>query len=69
MWSVQVNILLNNCKQNMMSLSLLAGRTVAICIYIKNNIYTYRPRQSAKTQINEPVQKQAGLKLHFKNDP
>ena len=28
MWSFQVNILLNNCKQNMMSLSLLAGRTV-----------------------------------------
>ena len=29
MWSVQVNNLLNNCKQNMMSLSLLAGRTVS----------------------------------------
>ena len=28
MRSVQVNVLLNNCKQNMMSLSLLAGRTV-----------------------------------------
>ena len=27
-WSVQVNVLLNNCKQNTMSLSLLAGRTV-----------------------------------------
>ena len=26
--SVQVNVLLNNCKQNKMSLSLLAGRTV-----------------------------------------
>ena len=27
-WNVQVNVSLNNCKQNMMSLSLLAGRTV-----------------------------------------
>ena len=27
-WSVQVNVLLNNCKQNTTSLSLLAGRTV-----------------------------------------
>ena len=27
-WSVQVNVLLNNCKQNITSLSLLVGRTV-----------------------------------------
>ena len=27
-WSVQVNVLLNNCKQNTTSLSLLAGRIV-----------------------------------------
>ena len=27
-WSVQVNVLLRNCKQNTTSLSLLAGRTV-----------------------------------------
>ena len=27
-WSVQVNVLLNNCKQSTMSLSLLAGRIV-----------------------------------------
>ena len=29
-WSVQVYNLLNNCKQNTTSLSLLAGRTVAL---------------------------------------
>ena len=29
-WNVQVNVLLNNCKQNMTSLSLLAGRTVLL---------------------------------------
>ena len=28
--NVQVNVLLNNCKQNMTSLSLLSGRTVSI---------------------------------------
>ena len=27
-WSVQVNVLLNNCKRNLTSLSLFAGRTV-----------------------------------------
>ena len=27
-WSVQVNVLLNNCKQNITSLSLLVGTTV-----------------------------------------
>ena len=27
-WSAQVNVLLNNCKQNMTQLSLLTGRTV-----------------------------------------
>ena len=31
--SVQVNVLLNNCKQNMTSLSLLAGRTV-LCLVL-----------------------------------
>ena len=30
----QVNVLLNNCKQNTTSLSLLAGRTVAIFVIL-----------------------------------
>ena len=29
-WSVKVNVLLNNCKQNTTSLSLLAGTTVGL---------------------------------------
>ena len=33
-WSVQVNVLLGNCRQGMMSLSLLVGTTV----YIYTNI-------------------------------
>ena len=33
-WSVQVNSLLNNCKQNMTSLSLLAGRTVLLLLLL-----------------------------------
>ena len=32
--SVQVNVLLNNCKQNIMSLSLLVGTTVVHVIRI-----------------------------------
>ena len=31
-WSVQVNVLLNNCKQNITSLSLLVGKTVLSAI-------------------------------------
>ena len=30
MWSIQVNVLLKNCKQNITPLSLMAGRTVDI---------------------------------------
>ena len=33
-WSAQVNVLLNNCKQNTTSLSLLAGRTISIILFI-----------------------------------
>ena len=34
MWSVKVNVLLNNCKQNITSLSLLVGTTVhVVCSY------------------------------------
>ena len=29
-WSVQINVLLNNCKQNTTSMSLLVGTTVII---------------------------------------
>ena len=32
-WCVQGNVLLNNCKQNMTSLSLLVGRTVTQAIF------------------------------------
>ena len=31
-WSVQVNVLLNNCKQNITSLSLLVGTTVIMIL-------------------------------------
>ena len=38
-WSVEVNVLLNNCKQNIMSLSLLVGTTVVDEFAIK----VYKP--------------------------
>ena len=45
--SVQVNILLNNCKQNITSLSLLVGTTVA---FFKNVCFVFaalRPKSTA----------------------
>ena len=40
-WSVQVNISLNNCKENMTSLSLLADRTIAhLSFLLRNCFYT-----------------------------
>ena len=36
-WCVQVNVLLNNCKQNITSLSLLAGTIVFLEKVTKNN--------------------------------
>ena len=36
-WSVQVNVLLNKCKQNTTSLSLLAGRTISGVSYLLMN--------------------------------
>ena len=42
MWSVQVNVLLSNCKQSIMSLSLLVGTTVDVKIvygWISINVY------------------------------
>ena len=33
-WSVQVNVLLNNCNQNTTSLSLFAGRTVGTIVRV-----------------------------------
>ena len=37
-WSVQVNVLLNNCKQNIMSLSLLVGTTVDVILALQKNV-------------------------------
>ena len=39
-WIVQVNVLLNNCKQNMTSLSLLTGTTV-VGKEFSNNVTVY----------------------------
>ena len=44
-WCVQVNVLLNNCKQDMTSLSLLAGRKVGlglICPYCSLENFHFR---------------------------
>ena len=50
-WSVNVNVLLSNCKQNITSLSLLAGRTVmlfmtSVCVNIVINNCRFAEWQS-----------------------
>ena len=54
-WSFQVNILLNNCKQNTTSLSLLAGRTVTnyqLQTWRNNNGFNPHKRMDLPNRIN-----------------
>ena len=48
-WGVQVNILLNNCKQNITSLSLLVGATLGECLLISS---LHVPGKSFRTLVD-----------------
>ena len=49
-WSVQVNVLLNNCKQKIASLSLLVGMTVAL--NLAWTLLTKKTKYDAPTDCN-----------------